>query len=83
MAHIWYEGKSHRYTFGGTKFKVICQDQGQILRSHFSKNGRFHGHKCFTNTACYPLLSVKLVFFYRVVWLAGTWLTLREMLNLN
>ena len=24
-AHIWYEGTSHQYTSGGTKFKVICQ----------------------------------------------------------
>ena len=37
MAHICYEGTSHPYTSGGTKVKVICQGQGQILRSHFSK----------------------------------------------
>ena len=26
-SHIWDEDTSHRYTFGGTKIKVICQGQ--------------------------------------------------------
>ena len=36
---IWYEGTSHRYTSVGTKVNVICKGQGQISRSHLSKNG--------------------------------------------
>ena len=42
-AHIWYEGTSHRFTSPGTKFKVICRDQGQISGSCFSKDGCFRG----------------------------------------
>ena len=34
---------SHRYTLGGTKAKVICQDQYQMSRSRFKKNGRRGG----------------------------------------
>ena len=36
-AHIWFEGTSHWYSSGGIKVKVICQGQGQLLRSHFEK----------------------------------------------
>ena len=43
MAHIWYEGTSHRYTSPGTKIKVICKGQGQISGSCFSTDGCFGG----------------------------------------
>ena len=44
MAHIWYEGTSHRCTSGGTKVKVIYQDLSQISRScFFFKYGRRGG----------------------------------------
>ena len=43
MAHILFEGTSHRYTSPGTKVKVICKGQGQISGSCFSKDGCFRG----------------------------------------
>ena len=40
---------SHQYAYAGTKVKVICKGQGQILRLHFSKkmavSGAFMFHK--------------------------------------
>ena len=35
-----------------TKVKVICQSQGQISRTQFSKKQLLRGHSCFTNTSC-------------------------------
>ena len=52
-AHISYEDTSDRYTSADTKVKVICQSQGQISRSHFSKEMAvlgallFHKHILF------------------------------------
>ena len=52
MAHIWYEGTSHRYTSPGTKVKVICKDQCQY-QGHVSQKMRllgalvFHKHILF------------------------------------
>ena len=52
---MWFEGTCHQYTSGGTKVKVICHGQDQILRSHFEKKWAVFfwgggGDWCFTTT---------------------------------
>ena len=52
MVHIWYEGALIHILW----YKGHGHLSGLILRSDFSKNGRFGGHKCFRNTFCFVLL---------------------------
>ena len=45
---------SHPYTSDGTKVKIICQGQGQILRSHLKKKKTEKTViGVLTNTACW------------------------------
>ena len=53
--------------FFRTKVKFICQGQGQISRSQFSKKKKkkkkkpLRVHSCFTNTSCFNLKVTQLL----------------------
>ena len=69
---MWYEGTSRRYTSPGTKVKVICKGQGQILRSCFSKDRCFGSisvsqtHLVFSENA-FNMNQTKNLFFCKNV----------------
>ena len=73
MAHIWYEGTSHRYTSPGNKVKVMCKGQGQISGSCFSKDGCFRGisvsqtHLVFNTMSIIPKHFFESLFSFWIV----------------
>ena len=63
-AHVWYEGTSHLYTSPGTKVKVICKVQGQILGSCFSIDGCFLGISVSQTHLVLYIYGIWFVFLY-------------------